>query len=175
MSIYGLRLAGCDELSTWGYDASAGSLYAQLTRNGNSDDDGPDIWITPPDFPVVLVPTALAAAIAAATGSELAAVYVAMNGGLDGQTDDMAQALRLPAPDHDPLTTQPEQPWMPGYDDLPPWTTFLINPHGDRHLGFNDDECQFYRIWQHRPPKRSTPVTPSSYALATSTRSSRSA
>ena len=102
-------------------------------------------------------------------------MYVAMNAGLDGQTDDMAQALRLPAPDHDPLTTQPEQPWMPGYDDLPPWTTFLINPHGDRHLGFNDDECQFYRIWQHRPPKRSTPVTPSSYALATSTRSSRSA
>ena len=26
------------------------------------------------------------------------------------------------------MTTQPEQPWMSGYDDLPPWTTFLANP-----------------------------------------------
>jgi hypothetical protein len=44
------------------------------------------------------------------------------------------------------MTTQPEQPWMSGYDDLPPWTTFLANPHADRHLGFNDDEGRFYRI-----------------------------
>jgi hypothetical protein len=102
MSIYGLALAGWDELSTWGYDEGAGSLYAQLTRNGNSDDDGPDIGIVPPAFPTVLVPTELATVIAAATGSALPAVYVAMNAGLDGQPDELARALRLPDPEDDP-------------------------------------------------------------------------
>jgi hypothetical protein len=102
MSIYGLALAGWDELSTWGYDEGAGSLYAQLTRNGNSDDDGPDIGIVPPAFPTLLVPTELATVIAAATGSALPAVYLAMNAGLDGQPDELARALRLPAAEDHP-------------------------------------------------------------------------
>lgn len=38
-----------------------------------------------------------------------------------------------------------------------PWPTnsetHLINPHGDRHLGFNDVEGRFYRLWQHRQPE----------------------
>ncbi|HEY3683568.1 MAG TPA: hypothetical protein VGL93_11035 [Streptosporangiaceae bacterium] len=48
--------------------------------------------------------------------------------------------------------SQTEQPWMPGPDDLP-WTFSLINPHGDRHLAFNDEEGRFYRLWQHQPPE----------------------
>ncbi|GFN09736.1 hypothetical protein GCM10010298_70490 [Streptomyces microflavus] len=48
--------------------------------------------------------------------------------------------------------SQPEQPWQPGPNDLP-FTTHLINPHGDRHLGFNDAEGRFYRLWQHQQPE----------------------
>lgn len=48
--------------------------------------------------------------------------------------------------------SQPEQPWRPGPDDIP-WTTALLNPHGDRHLAFNDKEGRFYRLWQHQPPE----------------------
>ena len=48
--------------------------------------------------------------------------------------------------------TQPEQPWAPGPEDIP-WTFALINPHGDRHLAFNDQEGRFYRLWQHQPPE----------------------
>lgn len=48
--------------------------------------------------------------------------------------------------------SQPEQPWTPGPSDLP-FTTCLINPEGDRHLGFNDKEGRFYRLWQHQQPE----------------------
>ncbi|MEV5689353.1 hypothetical protein AB0L68_40335 [Streptomyces sp. NPDC052164] len=48
--------------------------------------------------------------------------------------------------------SQPEQPWQPGPNDLP-FTTHLINPHGDRHLGFNGDDGRFYRLWEHRRPE----------------------
>jgi hypothetical protein len=41
---------------------------------------------------------------------------------------------------------------MPGPKDIP-WTVALINPHGDRHLAFNDQEGRFYRLWQHRQPQ----------------------
>lgn len=87
MSIYGLSLDGWDELSTWGFDtplghSADGYFYAQLTRNGNSDDDGPDIWITPPDFPVIRTSEELAVVIADATSADLSAVYAAMHVGL---------------------------------------------------------------------------------------------
>ena len=49
MSIYPLLLDGWDDTSTWGEDR--GQLYAQLTRNGVSDDNGPEFWITPPRYP----------------------------------------------------------------------------------------------------------------------------
>ncbi|MFF1446373.1 hypothetical protein [Streptomyces sp. NPDC058295] len=45
--------------------------------------------------------------------------------------------------------SQQEQPWQPGPNDLP-FTTHLISPHGDRHLGFNEDEGRYYRLWQHK-------------------------
>ncbi|WP_329157967.1 hypothetical protein OHB49_04080 [Streptomyces sp. NBC_01717] len=44
-------------------------------------------------------------------------------------------------------------PWQPGPNDLP-FTTHLINPQGDRHLGFNDVEGRYYRLWQHKAPER---------------------
>jgi len=47
---------------------------------------------------------------------------------------------------------QQEVPWMPRSSDIP-WTVALINPHGDRHLAFNDTDGRFYRLWQHRPPQ----------------------
>lgn len=48
--------------------------------------------------------------------------------------------------------SQPERRWMPGPGDLP-WTTHLINPQGDRHLGFCDNDGRFYRLWQFRKPE----------------------
>jgi len=97
MSIYGLCLDGWEDLSTWGYDEAQGSLYAQLTRNASSDDDGPDIWVTPPRFPVIRTSDGLASVIAAATGSALPAVYAAMNAGLEGHDDESSRMLRLPS------------------------------------------------------------------------------
>jgi hypothetical protein len=39
-------------------------------------------------------------------------------------------------PTEDALS-QPEQPWQPGPNDLP-FTTHLINPHGDRAVEITD-------------------------------------
>ncbi|ROQ78244.1 hypothetical protein EDD95_4842 [Streptomyces sp. CEV 2-1] len=64
---------------------------------------------------------------------------------------------------------QPEQPWQPGPNDLP-FTTHLINPHGDRRLGFMMSKAGTTGCGSARPPSGSTPATPSinqiiSYAL----------
>lgn len=48
--------------------------------------------------------------------------------------------------------SQPEQPWIPGPNDIP-WGVCLFNPHGDRHLAFNEHEGRFYRLWQYQPPE----------------------
>ncbi|WP_202902320.1 hypothetical protein [Salinispora pacifica] len=93
MSIYAVLIDGWDHRSTWGWDDGTRSLYAQLTRNGNSDDNGPDVWITPPATPRILLPEALAKAIAHVTGTNLATVHAAMNDSLDQE----GQHLRLPA------------------------------------------------------------------------------
>jgi hypothetical protein len=80
MSIHGLLLDGWDDLSTWGYDDLMGSYYAQLTRNGHTDDDGPDVWITPgPAWPAVHHADVLAELIAEATGAPLQDVRAAMD------------------------------------------------------------------------------------------------
>lgn len=92
MSIYALMIDGWERKSTWGYDEAIRSLYAQLTRNGNSDDDGPDVWLTPPRIPAILAPATLAKYIAQAIGVCLATVHAGMNEGLD----DTGAHLRLP-------------------------------------------------------------------------------
>ena len=120
MSIYGFMLDGWDHQSTWGYDDGIGSLYAQLTRNGNSDDNGPDIWLTPPTIPAVRDPAQLARIIANATEADLADVHDAMNDGLD----HTGQHLWLPRLSHDgPFDDGPFSP--PGGD----------GPYGDGPFG----------------------------------------
>lgn len=76
MNIYALLLPGWDQLSTWGADD--GYLYAHVTRNGHTDDDGPDFWITPPGHPVYRHPRELGQAISKVTGADLVAVLGAM-------------------------------------------------------------------------------------------------
>jgi hypothetical protein len=84
-SVYGLLLAGWEDLSTWGYDSGTGSHYAQLTRNGRSDDNGPEVWITPSaSQPPIARAQDLAPLIANATNTELAAVQEAMKAGSPG-------------------------------------------------------------------------------------------
>jgi hypothetical protein len=80
MSIRPLALQGWDELSTWGYDDQLASFYAQLTRNGNSDDDGPEIWLSPPRYPVLASEAQLRAAIAECTGTPVEDVARALSG-----------------------------------------------------------------------------------------------
>ena len=83
---WALLLPGWEDLSIWGYDTGLRSFFAQLTRNGNSDDDGPDVWITPgADFPAVTSPAQLQALIAGATGAKAADVTAAMNHAVDRQ------------------------------------------------------------------------------------------
>lgn len=82
---WGLLLPGWENLSIWGWDAGLDTLFAQLTRNGGNDDDGPEIWITPPRFPVVTTSTALAEIIAKATSAPLAEVRAALNHAVDHQ------------------------------------------------------------------------------------------
>jgi hypothetical protein len=76
-----LMLEGWDDQSIWGYDSGTASHFAQLTRNGNSDAAGPDVWITPPNSPVLLEPAQLAGLIAQATGHPIPTVVEAMNHG----------------------------------------------------------------------------------------------
>uniref|UniRef100_UPI003F49816A hypothetical protein n=1 Tax=Amycolatopsis sp. CA-096443 TaxID=3239919 RepID=UPI003F49816A len=83
---WALALPGWDDLSTWGYDSGTGSFFAQLTRNGNNDDNGPDIWITPgASFPAVTAPAHLRPLIASSTGAAAADVTAAMNHAVDRQ------------------------------------------------------------------------------------------
>jgi hypothetical protein len=110
MSIYPLLLPGWEDLSTWGIDTDY--FYAQLTRNGHSDDNGPDFAITPPNYPTCGTAHQLAAAISRVTGAEPATVLHAMAAGVDPQT---RQALGLPS----------EQP-------SPPARAYLDVPYGDK-------------------------------------------
>ncbi|MGX6607489.1 hypothetical protein ACWKSP_35995 [Micromonosporaceae bacterium Da 78-11] len=42
------------------------------------------------------------------------------------------------------MTTIDEQPWFP---DQTRWHTVLVNPHGIRHLAFDDQHGQWLRIY----------------------------
>lgn len=102
--IYNLDLADWDYQSVWGWDPALETLYAQLTRNDSgidADEQGPEIWITPPAFPRITLPAVLAETIAHATGAATPAVRAAMNDSLP----DGDHPLRLhEAPERD---TQP--------------------------------------------------------------------
>jgi hypothetical protein len=99
MSIYGLWLEGWEEQSTWGIDEPLATLYAQLSRNGHSDDYGrPQIWLSPPAHPVIQRSPQLARLIAEATGTALRTVYDAMNAGLDNHGETL---WRLPSRKYD--------------------------------------------------------------------------
>ncbi len=97
MSIYPLLLDGWEDTSTWGEDN--GHLYAQLTRNGVSDDNGPEFWITPPHHPVVYSVDDLAHVIARATacGHEVVLRGMATGAAIAGATP--AERMRLDLPD----------------------------------------------------------------------------
>lgn len=99
MSIHALQLPGWEESSTWGADADPATggryFYAQLTRNGHSDDDGPEFWVTPPQYPVYRTAAELAAAIGRVTITEPATVLRAMSAAVPSA---VRRALALPEP-----------------------------------------------------------------------------
>jgi hypothetical protein len=83
MSVHALLIDGWDHQSTWGFDDEIGSLYAHLTRNCDSVDDGPNVWLTPPAMPKMLELAMLAQAITHITSAHPAAVHTALNNSLD--------------------------------------------------------------------------------------------
>ena len=90
-----LDLDGWGDLSVWGWDSQAGTLFAQLWRDRDDDEDDqdendqpPDIWITPPTWDATGQPAILARWIAEATGSPVTAVLTAMAESVPGQVGD---------------------------------------------------------------------------------------
>jgi hypothetical protein len=76
-----LLLPGWEESSVWGEDGD--HLFAQVTRNGVSDDDGPEFWITPGGpYPEIRDPATLARAINGVTGVPAEVVLTAMVAGV---------------------------------------------------------------------------------------------
>jgi hypothetical protein len=97
MSIYPLLLEGWEDASTWGEDN--GQLYAQLTRNGVSDDNGPEFWITPPRYPTARTVPELAHVIARATACGQEAVRHGMAAGAATAGASPAERQRLDLPE----------------------------------------------------------------------------
>lgn len=75
---YLFLLDGWDQLSTWGWDEAEGSYWARLTRNGHQGGD-PEVWITPPVWPVLNHPRLLLEVIANVVGESTDTVHNAMN------------------------------------------------------------------------------------------------
>jgi hypothetical protein len=130
---YALKLAGWERYSIWGLDPmeTTYGLFAQLWRNTDDRDGDPRHWIS--GIQDLLT---LARKIAGVTGTDPDDVANAIAESLGWATE--------PAP--------PEQPWVPGPEEMP-FTTILLNPLGDRHLAFDDDNGRFCRLWQHRSPE----------------------
>lgn len=82
---WALVLPGWEDLSTWGYDDGIGSFYAQLTRNGGNDDNGPEVWITPPRYPAITRSAQLATLITQTTGAAFTDVREALNDAVTSQ------------------------------------------------------------------------------------------
>ena len=93
----GLDLDGWGDLSVWGWDSQAGTLFAQLWRDRADEDDedgdeGPDIWITPPTWEATGKLVVLARRIADATASPFTAVVMAMARSAPGGLSDTLTA-----------------------------------------------------------------------------------
>src|SRR4051812_44136121 len=97
MSIYPLLLDGWEDTSTWGEDG--GQLYAQLTRNGVSDDNGPEFWIAPPRNPSVHTGPELAHLIGQVIACHHDAVLRGMAIGAAAGGVGQAERQRLGLPD----------------------------------------------------------------------------
>jgi hypothetical protein len=98
-SIYPLFLNGWEDTSTWGDDDDY--LYAQLTRNGVPDTNGPEYWITPPHYPAARTTTELAQLIANVTTADAPTVLRGMAFGakVAGASDSELRGLGLPEMD----------------------------------------------------------------------------
>ncbi|HET9898463.1 MAG TPA: hypothetical protein VFQ44_26335 [Streptosporangiaceae bacterium] len=93
----GLDLDGWGELSVWGWDNQAGSLFAQLWHDRGDDDDtdddeAPEIWISPPTWEATGQLGLLARRIAVATGEPVTAVLGAMARSVNGQVREALMA-----------------------------------------------------------------------------------
>src|SRR6185437_11383639 len=93
----GLDLDGWGELSVWGWDHQAQSLFAQLWRDRPDDDDSdaadaPEIWITPPAWEATRRLDVLARRIAGATGKPVTTVLRAMASSVGGRLRDVLLA-----------------------------------------------------------------------------------
>jgi hypothetical protein len=93
----GLDLDGWGDLSVWGWDSQAGTLFAQLWRDRADEDDedgdeGPAIWITPPMWEATGNLVVLARRIADATASPITAVLMAMAQSVPGGLSDTLMA-----------------------------------------------------------------------------------
>jgi len=74
-----LLLDGWDRTSIWGWDETAGSLYAHLWRNTDDPGKAPAVRIGPGDYtPVITLLTTLSQHIAMATASDPWDVLVAL-------------------------------------------------------------------------------------------------
>lgn len=95
MTVNALLLDGWEETSTWGIDN--GTFYAQLTPNGVSDVDGPQVWIIPPHF-VVRDAQDLVRAIAEQTVASVDSVVAAMRRGAGPDDSEVLDRAAPPVP-----------------------------------------------------------------------------
>lgn len=87
-------LPGWEDVSTWG--AEDDHLYAQATRNGRSDDDGPEFWITPHLHPIYRTVHELSHAISRVTCLDRPTV---LQGTAFGVELEVRRSLQLPDDD----------------------------------------------------------------------------
>lgn len=83
-----LLLDGWDRASIWGWDGTAGSLYAHLWRNTDDPGRAPAVRIGPGDYtPVITLLTTLSQHIAMATSSDPWDVLAALEKIVDQDQD----------------------------------------------------------------------------------------
>jgi hypothetical protein len=132
---HGLPLPGWDRRSIWGLATSetAYCLFAWLWPNTDHGDGGPRHRLAQVQD---LDARALARKIATVTRHHEDDVYIAIGASLSGA----------------PAAGETEQSWIPGPGDIRGGFC-LVNPLGDRHLSFDDEDGRWYRLWRGRPPE----------------------